>query len=272
MIKIIALDLDNTLLNKSKQITEYNKLMIQKAKELGVYVILASGRPINGIMPILQELNLTSNNDYVFSFNGGKIYNVGKNECIFDSLIDGRAVKETYKLSQDFGYFFHAFKSDGTLICPLYNHYTDIEATINKVACKITNIDEVCDNDKFIKAMIVDSKDHIDYAFSHVANDLKEKYNVVRSSDIFLEFLNKNNDKGLALKWIADYLNVTISDTMAIGDASNDLGMIKMAGVGVAMENASDIVKNEADYITLSCENSGVGYAINHFLNINKSN
>lgn len=266
MIKIIALDLDNTLLNKAKQITEYNKKMIEEAKNLGIYVVLASGRPLNGIMPLIKELNLTSENDYVFSFNGGKIYNVGKNECIFESLIEGENVKEIYELSKHFGYFFHAFKADGSLICPLYNHYTDIEATINKVECQIKSINEINNKDKFIKAMIIDSKEHIDYAFSHVPNNILENYNVVRSSDIFLEFLNKNNDKGLALKWLADYLNINIKDTMAIGDASNDLGMIKMAGVGVAMQNACEQIKNAATYVTASCEDSGVGKAIDHFL------
>lgn len=268
MIKIIAIDLDNTLLNKEKKITPYTKDIIKKARDKGVHVVLASGRPINGIKVVIDELSLNTKADYVFSFNGGKIYNLGLNKCIKESFIKGSDIKLVYKLSKEFGFFFHAFKSDGTLICPKYNHYTDIEATINKLDCKIQDINEIDDNDLFIKAMIVDSKENIDYAFKNVPESFKKSYNVVRSSDIFLEFLNKDNDKGSALKFLADYLGVDIKDTMAIGDASNDLGMIKVAGVGVAMENAFKEIKDEANYITSSCECDGVGKAINHFLNL----
>ena len=91
-------------------------------------------------------------------------------------------------------------------------------------------------------------------------------YSVLRSAKIFLEFLNKNTDKGQALLGLAKYLNIKVDETMAIGDAGNDIPMIKMAGVGVAMENSFPEVKECADFITLSNLNDGVSYAINKFV------
>ena len=91
-------------------------------------------------------------------------------------------------------------------------------------------------------------------------------YSVLRSAKIFLEFLNKNTDKGQALLGLAKYLNIKVDETMAIGDAGNDIPMIKMAGIGVAMGNSFPEVKECADFITLSNLNDGVSYAINKFV------
>lgn len=264
MIKLVTIDLDNTLFNKEKKVTKYNQEIIKKAREAGVYIIIATGRPIEGVKPLLDLLDMNTKNDYVICYNGGKIYNLGTMEVIHSEVINTSDIKEVYKLSKKYNSFFHAFRENGELICPLYNHYTDIEATLNHIDCKITDINSLQD-ENFIKAMIVDSEEKIDYAYTNVPKQFREKYNVVRSSKIFLEFLNKSVDKGNALAFLAKHLNIDIKDTMAIGDASNDAGMIKMAGVGVAMSNAFPEILEIADYITLSCEESGVGHAINKF-------
>lgn len=266
MIKIVAIDLDGTLFDSKKNISNENRATIKKAKELGCKIVLATGRPISGVTPVLEDLNLTSEFDYVIVYNGAKVYNVGTKEIIFSSTIDGKSVKELYYESKKLGVHFHAFRQNEELITPIHNPYTDVEARINHVKDNLFDFNNINDNDLFLKAMMVDCDENITRIMNEVNPIYKEKYSMVRSSKIFLEFLNKNTHKGHALVALANHLKIDLKDTMAIGDAGNDLPMIKAAGIGVAMENAFPDIKIEANYITSSNEESGVAQAIEKFI------
>lgn len=266
MIKLVTIDLDGTLFDKNKVISNENKLAIKEAKDLGCIIVIATGRPISGVTPVLEELGLTSDNDYVIVYNGAKIFNVGTNEIIFSSTIDGKIVKELYNESLKLGVHFHAFRKNEELITPKHNPYTDVESRINHVEDKLFDFTTINDNDEFLKAMMVDSDENITRIIPLVDKKYTNNYSMVRSSKIFLEFLNKNTHKGHALEALAKHLNIDIKDTMAIGDAGNDLPMIKSAGIGVAMENAFPEIKEFAKYITLDNEHSGVAHAINKYV------
>ena len=267
MIKIVTIDLDGTLFDKDKNITWDNKLAIAKCHDLGVKIVIATGRPISGVMPVLEELGLTTSSDYAIIYNGSQIINVGTGEIISQSTITGDVVKELYNESIRLGVNIHAFREDGTLITPKLNPYTNVEATINHLNTQVFDFNDIKDNDKFIKCMLVDSDENITRIMTEVNEKYYKEYSMVRSSKIFLEFLKKGIEKGMALKSIASYLNVKLEDTMAIGDAGNDISMIKAAGVGVAMKNAFPEVLKVADYITENDNNnSGVAEALNKFI------
>ena len=265
MIKLIAIDLDGTLLDDNKNISLENKEAIRKCKEQGIKVVIATGRPINGVLPILRELSLTSNDDYVITYNGAKVFNVGTKHNIFTSTVDGNACMAIYNESRRLGLHYHAFRENEELITVDHNPYTDIEARINGVIDHVYDFSLIKPQDKFIKIMLVDSKENIDAAIPRVLDEYKKKFTMVRSSDIFLEFLNPNTSKGLALEVLCKHLGIKRDEAMAIGDAGNDLPMILKAGIGVAMENSSADVKLKADYITESNLNSGVAKAIEKF-------
>ncbi len=267
MKRLVTIDLDGTLFDDEKNISEENKLAIKRAKEKGAYVVVATGRPFNGVINTLKALGLTSENDYVIIYNGGKIMNVGKNELIHSTTIDGSIVKRLYDYSLKEHVYIHAFKENEDLITPEKNPYTLVEETINKIDASLFDFNNILDDEKFIKAMLVGGDEDI----SRITPKYKEiydgKYSVLRSSKIFLEFLNKETNKGTALEFLANYLKIDMEDTMAIGDADNDIPMIKKANVGVAMENAFPEVLKEANFITKSNYESGVAYAINKFIN-----
>ncbi len=265
MIKICTIDLDGTLFDKSKNISNENIIAIKKAKEKGCKIVIASGRPFIGVKPVLEQLNLTSQDDYVICYNGAKILNVGLNKEIFLCNLVGKDLEKIYQQSQIFDSNCHAFTWDENLIASRPNPYTDVEMKINKLSCTYPNFKTLADN-KYLKVMIVDNKERLDYIENHIDPSLLIDYSMLRSSDIFLEFLNKTTDKGLALTRLANYLNVDMKDTMAIGDAGNDFNMIIKSGIGVAMGNAYDYVKKAAKFITLDNESSGVAYAIKKFI------
>ena len=267
MIKLVTIDLDGTLFDNEKKISKENYNAIKKAKENGCYIVIATGRPYNGVIKTLEKLNLTSNNDYVILYNGGKIMNVGKNEVIHSTTIDGKYVKELYEYSLKENVFIHAFKENEDLITPQKNPYTLVEETINKIDASLFDFNEINDDELFIKAMLVAKDEDITRITPLFKKMYEGKYSVLRSSKIFLEFLNPLTNKGTALEFLAKYLNIDIKDTMAIGDADNDIPMIKKAGIGVAMENAFPEVLKEAKFVTKSNLESGVAFAINKYVN-----
>ena len=114
--------------------------------------------------------------------------------------------------------------------------------------------------------MLVSEQENLTNAMQNVNEKFYKEFSMVRSSPIFLEFLNKNSDKGKAIIELAKYLNIDMKDVMAIGDANNDISMIKAAGIGVAMDNAFDEVFEYANYRTESNNNSGVAKAIMKYM------
>ena len=270
MKKLVTIDLDGTLFDKEKKISENNKLAIKKAHEMGVKIVIATGRPITGAMPVLEELGLTTDNDYAIIYNGAKIFNVGTKEEIYTSTINGKDVRQIYYESLKLGVYIHAFRKNEELIATTHNPYTDVEARLNKLTEVLVDFNTIKDDEKFLKCMMVDCDEKVTNAINNINERFYTDYSMVRSSKIFLEFLNKTTHKGSALQTLAEYLNIDIKDTMAIGDAGNDLPMIKIAGIGVAMENAFPEIKQQADYITSSNEDSGVAKALEKFVLNNK--
>lgn len=266
MIRICTIDLDGTLFDSKKNISKENKAAITLAKEKECKIVIASGRPIHGIVPVLEELKLFQEEDYVICYNGAKIFNTKSGDAIYTSTISGKVVKEIYQESKRLGLYFHAFRENEQLITDQMNPYTDVEIKINHIQATIVDPMMIADEERFLKCMIVGPEDGITEGMKHLNPIFYEQYCVVRSSHIFLEILNPTTNKGTALSALASYLNVPLKETMAIGDAGNDLEMILKAGIGVAMENAFPEVKKAATYVTASNEASGVAKAIQKFI------
>ena len=267
MIKLCTIDLDGTLFDKNKNISNENKLAIAKAKENGCKIVIATGRPIHGIIRVLEELNLFQNDDYVISYNGAKVFSTLEGNEVYSSTISGKTVKELYQESKRLKVNFHAFRKNEELITDVHNPYTDVEKNINHIEDILVDFNNIKDDDEFLKCMMVSAEENVTNAMKNLNPKYYNQYCVVRSAGIFLEFLNKKTNKGTALEELAKHLNIDMSETMAIGDAGNDLDMIAKAEVGVAMENAFDEIKKAANYITASNEESGVAKAINKFIN-----
>lgn len=271
MIKLCAIDLDGTLYDKNKVISEANKEAIKLAKKNGCKIVIATGRPIMGIQKTLNELELTTNEDYCICYNGAKVYNVGTKECIFETEITGKDTKDLANVAEQNNINVHGFRINEELITPKHNPYTDVESRINGIKDNLFDFKKLNDDDRFLKVMLVDSKENLDRMENVIDPYFKEHFQMVRSATIFLEFLNRKSDKGLAMLELIKYLNIDITETMAIGDAGNDISMIEKAHIGVAMANSFEYVKAYANEMTLSNEESGVAYAINKHINNIKS-
>lgn len=262
MYKIIAIDLDGTLLNSKKEITDLNKQAIKEAQDLGIKVVIATGRPYKGILGVIKELELDNTDNYVLCFNGGIIYHLLTNEIVYSSTITGKEIKRLYNESLKLNINIHAFRSNQELIAPKQSVCTDIEKNLNKIDVSYLDFNTIDDEDLFIKVMLIDPEEILNEVIPKVDKYWHENFSVVRSAKVFLEFSNLKANKGVGLQVLSSILNIELKNTVAIGDAENDLSMIKAAGCGVAMQNATDLIKSHSTFITKSNEDSGVGYAI----------
>lgn len=261
MYKLICCDLDGTLFDKNKNITDENIKEIKSLYPLGIHFVVASGRPLSGVLKVNETLGLNHKDDTTICYNGAIILDNTTKKILFKKMIKGSDVKKLYKESLRLKTDFHFFDEAGNLYTPKKNEYTAVEEKINHLEAKVIDISTIDDNALFIKAMMVSDEKTLDNAMSLISNEFNY-LNMVRSSKIFLEFLNKEASKGNALLFLKDYYHLDSNMTMAIGDADNDKSMLISAKMGVAMKNSFCGLEKYADFITKSNEESGVAYAI----------
>lgn len=268
MYKLIAIDMDGTLLREDKTVSERTKRAIKVACEKGVRVVLASGRPIEGLERYLEELGLNTEEDYVMSYNGSLIQNVKTKESISKNVLKGEDLHYLYDLSQELGINIHAFSKMGC-VTPRMSEYSILEGRINGIPVLEIDYSEVAKEEDIIKVMMVDPEEILEEAIKKLPQEVYEKYTVVRSAPYFLEFLSKSSGKGIGIKALAEHLGIKQEEIICIGDAGNDLDMIQFAGLGVAMGNAFKEVKEVANYITKTNEDDGVAHVIERFIEKN---
>lgn len=267
MYQLIAVDMDGTLLKEDKTISDRTKKAIRGAIDKGVKVVLASGRPIEGLNRYLEELDLISPNDYVMSFNGSVIQNTETKQIISKNILTGKDLKKLYRLSKEIGVNIHAFTKKGC-VTPSMNEYTQVEGRINGIEVYEIDYETISEDEDVIKVMFIDPEPILEEAIKRIPASFYEEYTIVRSAPFFLEFLNKASSKGTGIKALGDYLGIPKENIICIGDAGNDIDMIEFAGLGVAMGNAFEEVKKVADYITLTNEEEGVAHVIEKFIGI----
>ncbi|PSW20731.1 Cof-type HAD-IIB family hydrolase [Photobacterium sanctipauli] len=266
MYKLVALDMDGTLLNSQKAISPRTKQAIQAAREQGVHVVLASGRPLEGMEKYLTELGMTSDNDFVLSYNASLIQRVASKTVIRKQIMKGSDAKNIASLANDFVTFVHAFSPERGLITPEDNTYTQHESTINGVETTVVDFVELGNDEEIIKTMMVAEPSILSAAIEQLPAALYEQYTVVQSAPFFLEFMNKHSNKGTGVAMLAEHLGISADEVICMGDAGNDHHMIKYAGLGVAMGNATEDTKALANHITDSNDEDGVAKVIEQFI------
>ena len=268
MYKLIALDIDGTLLNTDKKITSNVFNSIQDAKQNGAKVVLSTGRPLPGVTPLLEELNLTDDGDYVICFNGAVVQEVKSKKVLCDlemSLDDFNLIyNEIFKKHDT---FIHINTPTNLVTpCEVPGEYTKLEAKLNKISVEYIPYEEINNDIKFCKIMIVDEPEKLEEIIKSIPEEFYDKYTIVRSAPYFLEFLNKDANKGNALKSLCRSIDIPIEKSIAVGDEENDQHMIKCAGLGVAMGNARESITEIADFRTTSNNEDGVANVINKFI------
>lgn len=263
--RAIALDLDGTLTNHDKVVTPRTRQALLLAESKGAIIILASGRPTYGIVPVAECLDLEKRGGYILSYNGGNIVNAKTGEKLFSQFLPDAVIPILYKYAKEKNHALLGYAGNEIITEMPDDQYVKEESRINKMNIrKVDNLLEALEPHPTKLLMTGDPTDMIK-AEEELVEILGEKMDIFRSAPFFLELVPKGIDKAQSLLRLLSKINLTPADLMAFGDGYNDLSMLKLAGVGVAMANAAPEVRADADYVTLSNEEDGVAEALLHF-------
>ncbi|MGY3859450.1 sugar-phosphatase [Aeromonas intestinalis] len=266
MYKLIALDMDGTLLNPEGRITPRTHAAITAARAKGVTVVLTSGRPLEGMTPYLAELGLTGPDDYVICYNGALVQKVSDQRIIRSQLLTGKDASAIAHLADELGVNIHGFSVRQGLISPRVSTYTEHESRLVKMPINLVDFATLPAGEQVMKVMMIDPEPQLSRAIAQLPAELYERYTVVRSSPYFLEFMNKLSNKGTGVAALAEHLGIDANEVIAVGDAGNDRHMIEYAGLGVAMGNATDEIKQLAQHTTSRNDEDGVAKVIEQFI------
>ena len=269
-IKLVAIDIDGTLINDQRSVTPKTVSAIKEASSVGVKIVLCTGRPMTGVRPFLKQLELDhSDHEYVVAFNGGLAqdtngqvivnYTVDFNDYVdilaYATKHNVKSVIETqdyiYTTNQDISPY--AVHESGLVFMPMrYRSLDQINALRNQLVIG--------------KFMMTDDKDKLDAAHQQLPADLADRFKIVRSEDYYLEFVNQKAGKGATLAALCEHLGIQSGEVMAIGNAQNDESMIEFAGTGVAMGNSIPSTLAKADVTVADNNHDGVAEAIEQYV------
>ena len=248
--EIIVLDLDGTLTNRDKVITPKTKKALMEIQERGKKIVLASGRPTDGVMPLARELKLEKYGSYILSFNGGMITNCRTGEVVFSRLLPVEANAKIIGLAEEERVTILTYDGHTLITNDAESPYSKLENKINSM--EVRQIDDLKSYVTYPvpKFLMMDDGDYLAMVEPRVKAAMGKNFSIYRSEPFFLEILPRGIDKAQSLARLLEILGLDKERMIACGDGYNDLTMIKFAGLGVAMENAVLPVRKAADYIT----------------------
>lgn len=264
--KVLVLDIDGTLTNSKKEITENTKNAIIDIMQRGHIVMLASGRPTPGMKRYAEELELEEHGGYLLSFNGGKIINCKTGEIVFQKTLPPHMLPRLYKFAKDNDCGLVTYLGESVILGTRSDEYVELEARINGMPIKqVENMVEFVDFDmnKCLMTAPVDKAPALEKELQEMFGDIASIY---RSEPFFIEIMPKGVDKATSLDRMLCTVGLKRENAICCGDGFNDMTMIEYAGVGVAMENAQEKVKEVADFITKSNDEDGIVTVIKKFI------
>lgn len=266
MYKLVAVDIDGTLLNDNKELTKETKRVINVAAKLGVKVVITTGRIIQSVKELIEELGLEGEEEYVIANNGCTIYNTRDYSLVYEKSLKDKNLKEVYKKYKRKETVIEVHTLNGILTEDISKHEHQIDRYPDMEILQKDFQNDKIEDQKLVKILVKGDEKYIEELTKVVPRELHEKYAVVRSLDHLLEFMYKGSSKAKGLEVLGEILGIKREEIIAIGDGINDLEMIEYAGLGVAMGNAKEEVKKVANFITKSNEENGVAYTIEKFI------
>ena len=264
--KMLVLDIDGTLTNSKKEITSKTKEAIIKLQKNGHIVVIASGRPTAGIIDIADELELEVYGGFVLSYNGAKITSWRTNEVVYQQVLPAKYIRILYDFAKENNVGLVTYEDECVVTGTRHDKYMEHEAKINGIRIKDVAPFPDYVNFNVNKCLMTAEPEKA----LEVENKLNEMYgnelSIYRSEPFFVEIMPQNVDKAATLDVLVNMLGLNKENTICCGDGFNDLSMIKYAGIGVAMENAQEIVKESADYVTKSNDDDGIVHVIEKFI------
>ena len=228
----------------------------------GGKIILASGRPTMGIVPHAESLCLKDFGGYILAFNGGCVIDCSTGKTMFSQNLPNSVIPEICDIIRDYPVGINTYEGKYILSGNQINSYTEIEARINGMEIKFVEDFPGYVNFDVNKCLLQGDPEVIAELEKLLAEKYKGRLGIFRSEAFFLEIVPDGVDKALSIDRLLKTTGIKTEECIACGDGFNDISMIKYAGLGVAMSNAKQPVKDAADYITLSNDEDGIAHLL----------
>lgn len=266
---LAAIDIDGTLSNSNKELSGYTVSTIIKAQKSGMKIVIASGRPTHGLAYYANLLQIYDYGGFVMAYNGGQITNWETGKIIYNQALDSETIAQAIKLARQTNTTIIAYSETEILTESPNDMFIPRLSRNNRMP--IHGVDDFLQtalamNPAPVKLLLSCPSDVIDEKVKIFKEELKDRMDVFRSADTFIELVPKGIDKGASLSFLAEKLNIHPDQIIAFGDESNDISMLRFVGMGVAVVNATQPAKAAADLITKSNNEDGVAHVLDMML------
>ena len=262
--KMLVVDMDDTLLTDNHEISSENKEMLLRAQQMGVYVVLASGRPTSAMIEFAKELQCDVNNSFMISFNGSVITDLKEDKILFEHSLTKEQIHSLYDFSQQNNTHIITY-IDGQIISERHSEYIDIEKNITGLKLNIVSSFKDTVTTSAVKCILLEEPEYLKGVES-VLKAAMPDLSICMSKPFFLEAAPNGIDKGASIKILAEKLNIHQSEIIAVGNAGNDLTMVQYAGLGVWVDNVDAELRHHADVIVASNNDHGVAEVVRRFI------
>lgn len=250
MKKILFTDLDGTLLNNQSLIHPEMKAALEKMIAAGHVLVLSSGRPLHSIIGIKEKADINYPGIYIVANNGGLVYDCDKKENILERRVSYEDMMTAWNLAKDMGIHIQTYTESHIISAKTTNALDYYTRKVSLPVLFSDNPMDVLEVPPYkLLAISLDNKKILE-DFSAKLCEKTSGLTTLFSNPMFLEIIPADSGKGKGLHWLCDYLKIPVADSIASGDAENDLSMLQAAGIGVAMLNAEESLKEHADVIT----------------------
>lgn len=262
--KMLVLDLDDTLLRDDYTISERNRKRLMEAQQLGVKVVLASGRPTPAMLQFVDLLQLDKFESYLISFNGAVVTSIKENKVLFEKSLTRAEVLSLHDFSVENNLHIITY-SDKGIISETNSRYIDVEIKLTGMThCKVDSFRSEI-GESAVKCILLEEPNYLKEMEAKLKQERKE-LSVARSKPFFLEVMPSGIDKAASLDFLAKRLDIQPSEIIAVGNAGNDLSMIEYAGLGIWVDNVSPELRHKAKVIVSSNMNDGVAEVVEQFI------
>ncbi len=267
-VKLIALDLDDTLLNDDRQITDLTVEALRECAEKGIYIVLCSGRAEEAILPFVRRLEIAGKQAgrYLIAINGCSIFDLHKRQQIFCKKVEPEILIRTDKIAESHGLRSEVYTPD-TIFYREETKWTKLDVDLCGLKGKVAEDYDTLLKQGFTKMLVPGEPSELQILQTELRNEFGNKAVIFTSKPYFLEILPPGCGKGEAVTWLANELNIGIEKVMGFGDSMNDESLICTAGYGIAMCNGLEAIKKQAKYVTEFDNNhDGVGQFLKKYV------
>lgn len=256
MIKLIASDIDGTLINSKSECTDRTIAALKAAKAKGIKFAICSGRPVSGIKPLIKGWNLDNIVDYIVGMNGGEVWNVNEDKFVSCYPLDEATIKELMDEYEPMGYI-PTYYDDSGLYCQTITQ--DVINVATRTATPYFQGDvRALTKGPQPKLMFILPPEKMADIEAYYQDHKDPRYVAFKTANDLFEFSNPLLAKDIGVKIICTQMGIDMQDVLAFGDTTNDIEMLKAAGIGVCMANGSQDAKEAADVIGDSCDEDGI--------------